>query len=112
MIASATQVKRKKKGIEKMKSVSIAHLKNRLSAYLNEVKDGNEIVVRDRNRAIARIVPLSQRPDLDEELAALAAQGKIRLGDGQIDGSFWSLPAPRVRTEVLRQVTARERVER
>ena len=34
-----------------MKSVNIAQLKNRLSSYLNEVRAGEEIVIRDRESA-------------------------------------------------------------
>lgn len=71
-----------------MKSVNIAELKNRLSSYLTEVKAGEEILVRDRNLPIARIVPLAQASG-DEDLLALAAQGKLRLGEGTIDDSFW-----------------------
>jgi antitoxin (DNA-binding transcriptional repressor) of toxin-antitoxin stability system len=37
-----------------MKSVNIAELKNRLSLYLKEVRAGEEIVIRDRDLAIAR----------------------------------------------------------
>jgi len=43
----------------KIRTVSIAELKNRLSAHLNQVKDGEEIVVRGRKVPVARIVPLS-----------------------------------------------------
>ena len=94
-----------------MKSVNIAELKNRLSLYLNEVKAGEEILVRDRNLPIARIVPLSQHPDQGTELLALAAQGKLRLGEENLDESFWRLPAPRVPAEVLRRVVDEERDE-
>jgi prevent-host-death family protein len=94
-----------------MKIVNIAELKNRLSLYLNEVKAGEEILVRDRNLPIARIVPLSQATDQGAELLALAAQGKIRLGEGNLDESFWDLPAPRVSAEVLRRVVDEERNE-
>jgi len=94
-----------------MKSVNVAELKNRLSFYLSEVKAGEEIVVRDRNTPVARIVPLRDAHDSDDELLALAAQGKIRLGKGAIDESFWKLPAPRVPMKVLRQVVEEERDE-
>lgn len=94
-----------------MKSVNIAELKNRLSWYLNEVRAGEEILVRDRNLPIARIVPLQLSPDQDAELLALAAQGKLRLGEGELDESFWDLPAPRVPAEVLRRVIEEERDE-
>jgi prevent-host-death family protein len=94
-----------------MKSVNIAELKNRLSLYLNEVKAGEEILVRDRNKPIARIVPLTHVKDQDSELVTLAAQGKLRLGEGEVDESFWEIPAPRVSAEVLRRVIEQERDE-
>jgi prevent-host-death family protein len=37
--------------------VKIAELKSRLSAYLRSVRAGNEIVVKDRETPVARIVP-------------------------------------------------------
>jgi prevent-host-death family protein len=41
-----------------MKRVRIAELKDRLSEHLRAVEQGAEVVVLDRNRPIARIVPL------------------------------------------------------
>ncbi len=93
-----------------MKTVNIAELKNRLSLYLNEVRTGHEVIVRDRNVPIARIVPISQS-DPDDELRALAGQGKIRLAEHQLDEAFWDLPAPRVPRDTLRRVLIRERNE-
>lgn len=94
-----------------MKSVNIAELKNRLSVYLNEVRAGEEILVRDRNLPIARIVPLVAGPSQDDELVGLAVQGKIRLGEGSIDDSFWGMPAPDVSPEILRRTLEQERDE-
>ena len=92
-----------------MKSVNIAELKNRLSVYLNDVKAGEEILVRDRNQPVARIVPLARSKDEDEELLALAAQGKLRLGDGILEESFWKMPAPRIPSAALRRAVEQER---
>jgi prevent-host-death family protein len=94
-----------------LKSVNIAELKNRLSAYLNEVRAGQEVLVRDRTTPIARIVPVAHGADEDDELHALAAQGKVRLAETVMDESFWDLPAPRVSLEALRQALNRERDE-
>ena len=94
-----------------MKSVNIAELKNRLSSYLSEVKAGKELLVRDRNLPIARIVPLHRDPEGDPELTALEAEGKVRVGEGAIEESFWKLPAPRVPVDVLRRVLKQERDE-
>ena len=42
-----------------MKSVRIAELKDHLSEHLRAVEQGAEVIVTDRNRPIARIVPVS-----------------------------------------------------
>jgi len=94
-----------------MKSVNITELKDRLSGYLNDVKGGEEILVRDRNQPVARIVPLTRSRDEDEELLALAAQGKLRLGEGVVEESFWQMPAPRVSAAALRRAVDQERDE-
>ncbi len=41
-----------------MKRVGVAELKNNLSRYLRAVEAGEEVEVADRDRAIARIVPV------------------------------------------------------
>jgi prevent-host-death family protein len=62
-----------------VQTVNIAELKNNLSHYLRQVRAGNEITIKDRNRVIARIVPAAPSTDYDEELLELAAQGKAKL---------------------------------
>jgi prevent-host-death family protein len=44
-----------------MKRVKIAELKDQLSRHLREVERGGEVEVTDRNRPIARIVPVDSR---------------------------------------------------
>jgi len=94
-----------------MKSVNIAELKNRLSVYLADVKAGEEILVHDRNQPIARIVPLVRSRDEDDELLVLASQGKLRLGEGLLEESFWEMPVPRVPAAALRHAVEPERDE-
>lgn len=38
-------------------SIGVAELKARLSEFLREVRSGHEVVVMDRNKPVARIVP-------------------------------------------------------
>ena len=71
-----------------MRSTNIAELRNHLTQYLREVRSGEEIVVRDRRRPIAKIVPLAIDSD-DAEEAALLADGLMRKGTGVIPASFW-----------------------
>lgn len=78
-----------------MRSVNIAELKNRLSAYLDEVREGEEIIIRDRNRPIAKIVRLNM-DDLSEEERKLVASGQMRPAERPLPASFWKMPAPRL----------------
>jgi prevent-host-death family protein len=76
-----------------MKTVNIAALKNSLSAYLQEVRAGEEIVIRDRNLPVAKIVPLGPLDVSSEELA-LVASGELQLPAERLnERAFWSIGA-------------------
>jgi prevent-host-death family protein len=67
-----------------MRSVNVAELKNRLSKYLTFVKGGEEIVIRDRNLPVAKLVPFSTEEGSEEELLLVAA-GKMRLPKNDVE---------------------------
>ena len=95
-----------------MTTVNIAELKNRLSHYLRQVREGDEILIRDRNRPVAKIVPLSESDDLAAEELALAAAGKLRLGQGPLClSSFLSLPRGRISLRRAAKAVEDEREE-
>jgi prevent-host-death family protein len=71
-------------GGNRMRSVNVAELKNSLSRYLTYAKQGEEIVVRDRNLPVAKLVPLSVAETSKEELLLVAA-GKLRLPQAPLD---------------------------
>ncbi len=92
-----------------MKTVSIADLKSHLSTYLNQVREGAEIIIRDRSTPIARILPLSTLEDLDMEERTLIAQGKLRPAAQSLAESFFDLPAPRVKRQRVAAAIAEDR---
>ena len=51
-----------------MIAVGIRQLKARLSAYMNQVRHGEEIVVTDRGREIALVIPISRERDTVKRL--------------------------------------------
>ena len=61
-----------------MRSVNVAELKNQLSKYLTFARSGEEIIIRDRNLPVAKLIPFSAGDASDEELLLVAA-GKMRL---------------------------------
>lgn len=67
-----------------LRSVNVAELKNQLSKYLTFAKSGEEIIIRDRNLPVAKLVPFSAEVVAEEELLLVAA-GKMRLPENPID---------------------------
>jgi len=95
-----------------MSSVNITELKNNLSQYLRQVRQGEEILIRDRRLPIAKIVPLSGADGADAETLALVAAGKLRLGKGRLPKSFWSMPGPRIGMRRVVAAVVSDREER
>lgn len=67
-----------------MHTVNVAELKNQLSKYLAVAKSGKEVVIRDRNLPVAKLVPFNAENARDEELLLVAA-GKMRLPRGRLN---------------------------
>ena len=65
-----------------MISVGVRELKNRLSAYLRLVRQGEEILVTDRGEAVAELRQPVNLPEAAAypELVRRARSGKVRLG--------------------------------
>lgn len=80
-----------------MRSVNVAVLKNQLSKYLTYAKAGEEVVIRDRNLPVAKLVPFSAE-DADEQELRLAAEGKLKLPASKLDlKKFLNMPVARVK---------------
>ncbi len=85
-----------------MKTVNIGTLKNELSAYLRYVKQGEEVIVRDRNVPVARIVPIASSYATSED-GPLIAKGQLRPQQEDSDWeTFWALPMPVVADEAVK----------
>ena len=79
-----------------MKMIGVAELKSRLSEYLAQVKSGEEIVVTEHGRPVAKLVKAS--PDADDGLDDLVRRGIVeRRGSGVVPDSFFD--APRLKNE-------------
>jgi prevent-host-death family protein len=78
-----------------MKTTPVSELKATLSEQLARVKAGEEVVVTERGRPIAKIVPLSSETmGLSAHMSELARNGLIRLGTGKISKDIWKFPRP------------------
>lgn len=79
-----------------MQTVGVRELKNRLTHYLGEIKNGENVVVTDRGNPVAimhRLDKIEKDAGLDERLAVLAAQGHLHLPSATGPGAAFT-PVP------------------
>jgi antitoxin (DNA-binding transcriptional repressor) of toxin-antitoxin stability system len=91
-----------------MRTVNTGVLRNQLSAYLRYVRNGEEVIVCDRNKPIARILPftlpLPPEGDHEAEAAYLIATGQAKAPKQKMDWeAFWALPRPTVSDEAVKE---------
>jgi prevent-host-death family protein len=96
-----------------MKVAAVTELKASLSRYLSRVKTGEEIVVTERGKPIAKIIPIPDaETDEEQRLRRLEAQGIIRRGTGKWPPQgFWEAPRLQDPEGELRKLLIEERRE-
>jgi len=79
-----------------MRIVGIRQLKDKLSSYLQSVRDGEVVLVTDRGEAVAELCPLGYGGpprDTDPGLIELARKGRATLGAPNNPDLYPALPA-------------------
>jgi prevent-host-death family protein len=79
-----------------VKTATISRLKASLSEYLARVRAGEELLVTDRGKPVAKIVPI-ERGDLEipPHLADLERAGGVKMGSGRLPEDFFTAPRPK-----------------
>jgi prevent-host-death family protein len=90
-----------------MRTVNISDLKARLSEHIRLVRDGEEVLVCDRNKPVARIVPCLQE-DQPERERRLIARG-VLVPPKKRRRSSLPPPAGNVSDEVMEKIWREER---
>jgi prevent-host-death family protein len=86
-----------------MTKVGVARLKAQLSRYLEVAKRGQEVVITERGRPVAKLVALGGRDHADSRLERLIRAGVVIPGTGRLRASLRKLPrGPRVGDGVLK----------
>lgn len=94
-----------------MRTVNVARLKDQLSKYLAFAKNGEEVIIRDRNLPVAKLVPFPAEGADAQELKLVAA-GKLRLPKVQLDVQhFLRIPTGTVKGNKAIQAIVAERDE-
>ena len=78
-----------------MKTAAVSELKASLSAYLGKVKAGEEVIVTDRGKPVAKLVPIVRdEAGIQPHLLELERAGLVRIGTGKIPAGFWRRKRP------------------
>jgi prevent-host-death family protein len=95
-----------------MKTAAVSELKALLSKYLSQVKAGEEVVITDRGKPIAKIVPIARADtEIPAHLLTLERAGLARIGRNSLPKGFWALPRPKDRKGRALQSLLQEREE-
>jgi len=96
-----------------MKPAKVSEVKAELSKYLARVKRGEEVVITERGRPIAKLVPIPH--DDDPEMARmrdLERRGIVDVhGTGRLPAAFWDRPRLKDPKGLVRQALLEEREE-
>ncbi|MGH9320782.1 MAG: type II toxin-antitoxin system Phd/YefM family antitoxin [Vicinamibacteria bacterium] len=95
-----------------MKKASISELKNRLSAYLKEVRSGETILILDRNQPIARIERVSGDAHPEGALDRLERAGLIRRATVRLPIKLLRSNAPKSKASVVQALLQERRESR
>lgn len=88
-----------------MSHVGVRELKNQLSRYLKRVQSGEEIIVTEHGRSVARIVP-AQVSHLKRALEPLLREGVVRWRGGKPRGAS---RRPVIRGRTLTELVVEDR---
>ena len=92
-----------------MRTVNISDLKAHLSAHIQLVREGQEVLVCDRNQPVARIVPIRLEVHSEQE-QRLVTRGVLMPPRKKRPASCsWPEPPGNVSDEVMEQVWREER---
>jgi len=95
-----------------MKRTAVSTLTATLSACLATVKAGDEVLVMERGKPIAKLVPLAKGSDGTlAHMHDLVRAGLVRVGTGKLPTGFWKLPRPKDRQRRAVQALLAERTE-
>lgn len=82
----------------RMKTAAISELKASLSEYLSKVKAGEEVLVTDRGKPVAKIIPIKRSElELPSHIIDMERAGLISIGKGELPADFWDMSRPKDR---------------
>jgi prevent-host-death family protein len=94
-----------------MRRASIAAFKARLSEYVDAARAGEEVIVMDRNKPVARLGPVTVPIRGEAQLIGLIRAGLARPAVRALPRGFWRRPRPADRQARALAALIEERAE-
>jgi len=98
-----------------MRTAKIAELKAKLSAHIEYVKNGEEVLILDRNTPVARLVAAGSSDSCDERTKRLIAKGiLLPPSKPRVVGKKWPGPVGNkpISQKVMDRIWDEERADR
>ena len=93
-----------------MHTAAVSELKASLSQFLARVKAGDEVLVTERGRPVARLVPVAHATQgMPAHLLEMQRRGLVRIGATELPEDFWTLPRPKDETSTALKALLAER---
>jgi prevent-host-death family protein len=89
-----------------VKKARISELRDRLSRYLDHVKAGGRVLILDRDRPVAELIPVSESGEIGDDadrrrLEAMHREGVLRVSNAEIPSELLRGKAPGEGARVL-----------
>ncbi len=82
-----------------MVHVGIAELKSQLSHFLSITRAGEEVLITDRGRPVARLMPLDESTaDVPVHIREMERRGEVRIGTRTTPEITGDLPLPKIKS--------------
>ena len=94
-----------------MKQASVAELKARLSEYLAAVKRGEDVIVTDRGKPVAKLTPLEKGAGRDARVMELLRAGLMSPPRKRLSRTFLERALPAVTDGAVADAIRKERDE-
>lgn len=94
-----------------MTVTTVSKLKASLSEFLRRVKAGEEVLVTERGRVIARLAPPASSGALPDHLREMERQGLVKIGARKLPKDFWRMPRPKDPKGLVMKALLEERAE-
>ena len=95
-----------------MQVAPVSRLKAKLSEHIARVKRGEEVLITERGKPVARLVPVGPGVAEDQRLRDLVARGVVRPGTGNWAQLLADLPICRVPEGTVERLIDEEREDR